>query len=104
MAYRKLEEVLQDQEGAADMPTNPPQLPPLQEESVGNLKDRSVQAPPPVEPADTPVVTDEIETPQIYEKKAARGEPPILVGPRTGSTSHSSRIASGSSPPSTVGG
>jgi len=74
MAYRELEKVLQNQEGAADMPTDPPRPPSLQEESVGNLKDRSVLASP-------PVVADEIETSQIYEEEAARGKLPVLVDP-----------------------
>jgi len=76
--------MLQDQEGAADMPTDPSQLPPFQEESVGNPKDRSVLASPPVEPANTPVIADKMETPQIYEEEAARRKPLVLVDSRTG--------------------
>jgi len=57
-----------------------------------------------VEPADTPVVPDEIETPQIYEEGVARGEPLVPVDPpRTGNTTRSGRVTSGStSPPSTI--
>jgi len=64
MAYRELEEVLPDQEGAANMLTDPPRQPPPQEE-----------------PADTPVASDEIRIPQIYEGGAAQKQPPVLVDP-----------------------
>jgi len=81
MAYRELEKVLPDQEGAADMPTDPPRQPPPQEEAADTPEDRSEPAPPPVEPADTPVDPDEMDIPQIHEQEAARKEPPVLVNP-----------------------
>jgi len=81
MAYRELEEVLPDQERAADVPTDLPQQPPPQEEVADTPEDRSEPAPPPVEPADTPVTPDEMEIPQIHEEEAARREPPALVDP-----------------------
>jgi len=56
--HEELEEVLPDQEGAAD-----------------TLEDWSRPAPPPVEPADTPVAPDEMET----EEEIARGDHPYLI-------------------------
>jgi len=106
MAYRKIEEVLPDKEGAADAPTDLPRLPPPQEDAADTPEDRSEPAPPPVEPADTPVAPDEMVIPQIYEEEAAREEPPILVDPsppRTGNTTCGGRVTSTSKPPSTVG-
>jgi len=70
--------VLPDQEGAADAPTDP--LPP-QEKVADTPEDRSEPAPPPVEPADMPVVPDEMVFPQIHEEEAAREAPPALVDP-----------------------
>jgi len=55
MACRELEEVLPDQEGAADVPTEQPQQPLTQEEAANTQEDRSEPTPPSVEPADTPV-------------------------------------------------
>jgi len=91
-AYREIEEVLPDQEGAADVPTNPPWPPPLQEEAADIPEDRSEPAPPPVEPADTPVAPDEIEFRQIHEEEAATREPPIPVDSHTGDTTRSGRV------------
>jgi len=56
---RELEELLQDQEEAADAPTNRPRLPSPPEEAVDKPEDRPGLAPPPVEPAHTPVIPDE---------------------------------------------
>jgi len=53
--------------------TNPPQLPPPQEEAVDTPEDRSE---PTLPPADTPVIPDEMETIQIHEEEAARGNHP----------------------------
>jgi len=79
MAYREIEEVLPDQEGTSDAPTDPPRPPPPQEEAADTQEDRSEPAPPPVEPADTPVALDEMEIPQFHEEEAAERKPPILV-------------------------
>jgi len=81
MAYREIEEVLPDQEGAADAPTDPPRPPPPQEEAADTPEDRSEPAPPTVEPADMPVVPNEMVFPQTHEEEAAREAPPVLVDP-----------------------
>jgi len=83
MAYRELEEVLPDQEEAADAPTDPPRPPPPQEEAADTPEDRFGPAPPPVEPADTPVVPGEMETPQIHEEEVAREKLLVPVDPHT---------------------
>jgi len=49
MAYTELEEALPNQEGAADVPTDQPRLPPPQEEVADTPKNRSGPAPPPVD-------------------------------------------------------
>jgi len=106
MAYREIEEVLPDQERAADAPADPPRPPPPQEEAADTPGDRSEPAPPPVEPADRPIVPDEMVIPQIHEEETAREEPPVLVdppSPRTGDTTRGGRIARSSKLPSTVG-
>jgi len=81
MAYREIEEVLPDQEEAADDRADPPRLPPPQEEAADTPEDWSEPAPPSVEPADTPVAPDEMVIPQIHEEEAAREELPVLVYP-----------------------
>jgi len=95
MVYRELEEVLPDQEETADVPPDPP---PLQEKVVDTPEDRSGPVPPPVEPADTPVVPDEMKSPQFYEEEVARGNHPYQWTHRTGDTTRSGGVASGSSP------
>jgi len=105
MAYREIEEVLPDQEGATDAPTDLLRPPPPQEEAANTPEDWCELAPPPVEPADMTVVPDEMVFPQIHEKEAAReelthtGRPP----PRTGDTTRGGRAVRSSNPPSTVG-
>jgi len=82
MAYREIEEILQDQEGAADAPPDPLQPPPPQEEEANTPEDQSEPAPPPVEPADRPIAPDEMAFPRIHEEEAAgRRGPPVLVDP-----------------------
>jgi len=108
MAYREIEEVLPDQEGAADAPTDPPRSlwpPPPQEEVDDTPEDWSEPAPPSVEPADTPVTPDEIVIPQIREEEAVREEPPVLVDPlpHSGDTTRGGRVTSSSKSPNTVG-
>jgi len=79
MAYREIEEVLPDQEGVADVLTDLPRLPPPQEEVADTPENRSEPAPSPVEPADMPLVLDEMGISQIHGKEAATEEPPVLV-------------------------
>jgi len=79
MTYEEIEEVLPDQEGAADSPTDPPRPPPPQEEVANTPEDRSEPAPPPMEPADMAVALDEMVIPSIHEEEAAREEPPVRV-------------------------
>jgi len=81
MAYREIEEVLPDQEGAANAPTDLPRPPPPQEELADTPEDRSEPGPPPAEPADTPVIPDEMVIPQIHEEEAAMREPLVPVDP-----------------------
>jgi len=83
MAYRDIEEVLPDQEGAANAPTDPPRLPPPQEEAADTPEDWSEPGLPPVEPADRPVIPDEMVIPQIHKEEAATREPLVPVDPRT---------------------
>jgi len=45
LAYREIEEVLPDQEGAADAPSDPPRPPPPQEEAADTPEDHSEPAP-----------------------------------------------------------
>jgi len=61
-------EVLQNQEEADDASTNQPRLPSLLEQVVDKPEDQPGLVPPPVEPANTPVVPDEMETPQFHEE------------------------------------
>jgi len=81
MAYRDVEELLPDQEGAADTAADPPGPPPPQEEEADTPKDLSEPAPLPVEPADRRNTPSEMVIPQIYEVEAAREAPPVLVDP-----------------------
>jgi len=81
LAYRDVEELLPDQEGAVDAPTDPPRPPPPQEEASDTPEDRSEPAPLPVEQADRPIISDEMAFPQIHEEEAAREAPPVLVDP-----------------------
>jgi len=99
LAYRDIEEVLPDQEGAVDTPTDPPRPPPPQEEAADTPDDQSELALPPVEPADRPIVLDDIVFPQNCEEEAAREAPPS----RTGDTTRGGRVTSNSKFPSTVG-
>jgi len=81
MAYRDVEELLPDQEGAVNTPADPPPPPPPQEEAADTLEDQSEPALPPVESDDRPITPDEMVIPQIYKGEAARKAPPVLVDP-----------------------
>jgi len=79
LAYRDVEEVLPEQEGAVNTPADPPRPPPPQEEAANTPEDQSEPAPPPVEQADRPIIPDEMVIPQIHEEEAAREAPPVLA-------------------------
>jgi len=81
MAYRDVEELLPDQEGAVDTPADPPRPSPPQDEAADTPEDQSEPPPPPVEPADRPITPDEMVIPQIHEEEAAREATPVLVVP-----------------------
>jgi len=100
MAYTELEEALPNQEGAADVPTDQPRLPPPPGGGGWHAEKLVWAGPTTSGLADTPVLSDKIETPQIHEEdEAVRREPPVQVDPRSGDTTHSFRVTSGSRPP-----